>query len=416
MEKEKIIIAGGGVIGLSAAYYLQKRNYDITIIDDGDITDNCSFGNMGLLAPSDFVPLASPAAIAEGLKSLLNRASPVYIKPRLNLAFLNWAFRFYKCSTQQNVDKNTPHLKNLLNLSRRLINEIRDDIGDVFEMEEIGCMQMYRSQKLYEEKLRTADAQAASGIVVERLNREKLQKREPDVELDIYGALLFKSDAHLHPGKFMIAMKNYLEKKGVNFQLNTRVTGFEKNGKTIQSVITDKGIFKADSILLSTGSWLPQLAKKVGINLLLEAGKGYSYTYDHVEKNIRYPALLIDAHCAITPWNHLLRIGGTMEFSGINHKILINRMHNIYNAVKLFYPGLKIGFPSKDKIWTGLRPVTPDGLPYIGNTKNFDNLFIAGGHAMLGISQGAATGKIISDLVERTVPEIDISAFKVERF
>jgi D-amino-acid dehydrogenase len=413
---KKIIIVGGGVIGLCAAYYLQKRNHDITIIDSGDITDNCSFGNMGLLAPSDFVPLASPAAIAEGLKSLLNRASPVYIKPRLNLAFLNWALQFYKSSTRQNVEKNTPHLKNLLNLSRKLINEIRDDIGDVFEMEEIGCMQMYRSQKLYEEKLRMADTQKELGPEVERLNREELQKMEPDVELDIYGALLFKSDAHLHPGKFMIAMKDYLEKKGVAFQLNTNVKGFEKNKKTIKSVITDKGIFSADSILLSTGSWLPQLAKKLGINLPLQAGKGYSYTYDHLEKNIRYPALLMDAHCAVTPWNHTLRIGGTMEFSGINNKILINRMYNIYNSVKLFYPGLKINFPPKDKIWTGLRPVSPDGLPYIGNIENFDNLFLAGGHAMLGISQGAATGKIISDLVEKTAPEIDISAFRVERF
>jgi D-amino-acid dehydrogenase len=416
MKKEKIIIVGGGVIGLSAAYYLQKRNYEITVIDDGDITDNCSFGNMGLLAPSDFVPLASPAAIAEGLRSLLNRASPVYIKPRLNFTFLNWALQFYKSSTQQNVEKNSPNLKNLLNLSRKLINEIRDDIGDIFEMQEIGCMQMYRSQKLYEQKLRIADAQEGSGPEVERLNREELQKREPDVELDIYGALLFKSDAHLHPGKFMVAMKNYLKKKGVNFQLNSIVTGFEKNGKTIRSVITDKGIFSSDSILLSTGSWLPQLAKKVGINLLLQAGKGYSYTYDHVEKNLRYPALLMDAHCAITPWKNAVRIGGTMEFSGINHKVLINRMHKIYHSVKLFYPGLKIDFPSKDKIWTGLRPVTPDGLPYIGDAKNFDNLFIAGGHAMLGISQGAATGKIISDLVERRAPEIDISAFRIERF
>lgn len=415
-KKEKIIIVGGGVIGLSAAYYLQKRNHDITIIDDGDITNNCSFGNMGLLAPSDFVPLASPGAIAEGLRSLLNRASPVYIKPRLNLAFLKWALQFYKSSTQQNVDKNIPHLKNLLNLSRKLTNEIRDDIGDVFEMQEIGCMQMYHSQKLYEDKLRIVDAQRSSEIIVERLDREEVQKREPDVELDVYGGFLFKSDGHLHPGKFMIAMKNFLEKTGVTFQLNTKVTGFEKDQKTIRSVITDKGTFSADNILLCTGSWLPQLAKKLGIDLLLQAGKGYSYTYDHVEKNIRYPALLMDAHCAITPWNHALRIGGTMEFSGINSKILINRMHNIYNAVKLFYPGLKIDLPPQDKIWTGLRPVTPDGLPYIGKAENFNNLFFAGGHAMLGISQAAATGKIINDLIEKTTPEIDIRAFSIKRF
>ncbi|MEO5648820.1 MAG: FAD-dependent oxidoreductase [Ginsengibacter sp.] len=415
-KSSKIIIVGGGVIGLTAAYYLVKKNYEVTIIDRGDITDNCSFGNMGLLAPSDFVPLASPGAIAEGLKSMLNRSSPVYIKPRLNLAFLQWALKFYKNSTQKNVDKNIPHLKQLLNFSRRLINDIRDEIGDVFDMEEIGCMQMCRSQKFYEEKLKNADAGEKSGLVVERFNRQELQKREPDVELDIYGAVLFKSDGHLHPGKFMVAMKNYLEKKGVSFQLNTTVTGFKKNKKNIESVITDKGIFRGTEVLLCTGTWLPQLAKQLGLTLLIQAGKGYSYTYDYVEKNIRYPAILVDAHCAITPWKHALRIGGTMEFSGINNRILINRIHGIYNSVKLFYPGLKINFPTEDKIWTGLRPVSADGLPYIGKAGKFENLLIAGGHAMLGISQGAATGRIISDLVERTTPEIDISAFKVSRF
>ena len=415
-DPEKIIIVGGGINGLCAAYYLQKKNYNVTVIDSGNITNNCSFGNMGFLSPSHFVPLASPGVVTEGLKHMLSSTSPFYIKPRLNLSFLQWALKFYKNSTQKIVDKNAPHLSDLLNLSRRLMNEIRDDIGDVFDMEEIGCMMMCREQKTYEEELKVADTAEKFGLVVERLNREELQKREPDVELDIYGAVLFKDDAHIHPGKFMSAMKNYLEKNGVVFQLDTEVTGFKKNNKTIQAVITDKGVFSGTEILLSAGSWLPQLAKMLGITLLLEGGKGYSYTYDYVEKNIRYPAILVDGRCAITPWKHKLRIGGTMEFSGINNKVLINRMQGIYNSVKLFYPGLKIDFPPKDKIWTGLRPVTPDGLPYIGMVDNFENLLVAGGQAMLGISEGAATGKIISDIVEKRSTPIDISAFKVGRF
>jgi D-amino-acid dehydrogenase len=416
MKNEKIIIVGGGVNGLCAAYYLQKRNYDVTVIDSGDISNNCSFGNMGFLSPSHFIPLASPGVVAEGLKHMMSSTSPFYMKPRLNLPFLQWALKFYKNSTQKIVDKNSPHLSELLNLSRRLMNEIRDDIGDVFEMEEIGCMMMCRQQKTYEEELKVADAGEKLGLSVERLNRQELQDREPDVELDIYGAVLFKDDAHIHPGKFMVAMKNYLEQKGVNFQLNTTVTGFKKNKKSVEAVITDKGDFIGSEIVLSPGSWLPQVAKMLGITLFLEGGKGYSYTYDYVEKNIRYPAILVDGRCAITPWKHELRIGGTMEFSGINNKVLINRMQGIYNSIKLFYPGLKIDFPPKDKIWTGLRPVTPDGLPYIGKAGNFDNLLIAGGHAMLGISEGAATGKIISDIVEKRSTPIDITAFKVERF
>ena len=413
---KKIIIVGGGINGLCAAYYLQKRNFEITLIDSGDISSNCSFGNMGFLSPSHFVPLASPGIISEGLKYMLSSTSPFYIKPRLNLPFMQWAFKFYKNSNQKTVEKNAPYLSELLNLSRRLMDEIREDIGDVFDMEEIGCMMMCQQQKTFEEELKVADAARKLNLNIEIINRDELQKREPDVELNIYGAVLFKDDAHIHPGKFMIEMKHYLEKNGVNFQLNTTVNGFKKNSQTIDGVITDKVKITGDKIVLSAGSWLPQLAKMLGITLLLEGGKGYSYTYDHVEKNIRYPAILVDGRCAITPWKHQLRIGGTMEFSGINNKVLIKRMEGIYNSVKSFYPGLQIEFPPKDKIWTGLRPVTPDGLPYIGEVKKFDNVLVSGGNAMLGISQGAAAGLIISDIIENKNTPIDINAFRVERF
>lgn len=414
---EKIVIVGGGVNGLCAAYFLQKRKcFDITVIDRGDISDNCSFGNMGFLSPSHFIPLASPGVISEGLKYMLSSTSPFYIKPRLNLPFIQWAIKFYQNSNQETVEKNAPHLSKLLNLSRRLMNEIRDDIGDVFDMEEIGCMMMCHSQKAFEEELHVADAAKKLKLDVEILNREELQKKEPDVELDIYGAVLFKDDAHIHPGRFMGAMKNYLERQGVKFQLHTNVSAFTKNHKKIEQVITDKGTFNADEIILSGGTWLPGIAKKAGVTLLIEGGKGYSYTYEYLEKNIRYPAILVDGRCAVTPWGKTLRIGGTMEFSGINNKVLIKRMEGIYNSVKKFYPGLKINFPPKDKIWTGLRPVSPDGLPYIGKAGNYENLLISGGNAMLGISEGAAAGQIISDLIEKRSTPIDISAFKVERF
>jgi D-amino-acid dehydrogenase len=332
------------------------------------------------------------------------------------LSFLQWALKFYRNSTQKTAEKNAPHLSAILNLSRRLMNEIRDDIGDVFDMEEIGCMMMCHTKKAFEEELKLADAAKKFKLEVEILNREELQKREPDVELDIYGAVLFKDDAHIQPGKFMVAMRDYLEKNGVHFQLNTTVTGFKRNHTRIEEVITDRGTFTADDIVLSGGSWLPVLAKMAGIHLLLEGGKGYSYTYDHVEKNIRYPAILVDGRCAITPWKHSLRIGGTMEFSGLNDKVLINRMQGIYNSIKLFYPGLQIDFPPRNKIWTGLRPVTPDGLPYIGKAGKYENLLLAGGHAMLGISEGAATGQIISDIIEKRSTPIDISAFRPDRF
>lgn len=413
---KKIIIVGGGINGLCAAYYLQKENYQVTVIDRGDISNNCSFGNMGFLSPSHFVPLASPGIIAEGLKYMLSSTSPFYIKPRLDSGFIRWALKFYKSSNQKTVERHARPLSDLLNLSRRLMNDIRDEIGDVFDMEEIGCMMMCHTAGAFEDELKLLEGAKKLHLEVEVLNRQQLQDREPDVELDIYGALLFKDDAHIHPGKFMVALKNYLQQKGVTFQLHTEVIDFKRNHRKIESVITDKGDFTADDIILSPGSWLPEVAKKAGIKILLQGGKGYSYTYDHVEKNIRYPAILVDGRCAITPWKHTLRIGGTMEFSGNNDNVLVKRMEGIYNSVKRFYPGLKIDFPPKDKIWTGLRPVSPDGMPYIGYAGNYENLLVSGGNAMLGISEGAAAGLIIADILGGRKMPVDISTFNVNRF
>ncbi len=414
--KEKITIIGGGVIGLNCAYYLQKEGYAVTVIERGDITNGCSFGNMGYFSPSHFIPLASPGIIAEGLRFMLNSSSPFYIKPRISSSLMQWAYHFYKNSNASTVVKNAPYLNNILQLSRQLINDIRDEIGDSFLMEEKGCLMMCREQKSLDHEFHLADDAEKFGLKVERLNKQQVQALEPDVELNVTGAVLFKDDCHVNPGKFMFALKNNLEKKGVQFQLNTTVTGFEKTGKKVSAIITSKGKYECEELIVATGSWLPAVAKMMGIKLLLQPGKGYSYTYKHVEKNIRYPAILIEGRCAMTPWANQLRIGGTMEISGINEKILPKRMKGIYDSVKDFYPDLQIDLPPTDKIWHGLRPVTPDGLPYIGKYKQFENVVIAGGHAMLGVSLATGTGKLVSEIVQRKDPTIDISAFRIERF
>jgi len=412
----KITIIGGGIIGLCSAYYLQKEGYSVTIIERGDITDGCSFGNMGYMSPSHFVPLASPGIIAEGFKHMLSSSSPFYIKPRLNWDLMQWGWHFWKSSNSATVKKNAPHLNNLLQLSRGLINDMRNEIGDVFNMEEKGCLMMCKQQKTLDHEFHLADDAEKFGLKVDRLQKKDVQKLEPDVELNVAGAVLFKDDCHFNPGKMMVALKSYLEKKAVQFQLNTTVTGFEKSNNSITAVITNKGKFDCEQLIVATGSWLPVVAKMMGIRLLLQPGKGYSHTYQHVEKNIKYPAILVDGRCAITPWGHQLRIGGTMELSGINNKVLINRMQGIYDSARDFYPGLQIDFPPADKIWNGLRPVTPDGLPYIDRTVAYKNVIFAGGHAMLGISEGTGTGKLVCEMIQSKPTSITMEAFKLTRF
>ena len=148
----------------------------------------------------------------------------------------------------------------------------------------------------------------------------------------------------------------------------------------------------------------------------MQAGKGYSITYENVERNLHYPAILVDDRVAMTPMGNDLRMGGTMEISGINNNILIKRVHAIFNAAKNYYPNLKVEFPATNEIWSGLRPLTPDGLPYIGRHSKFSNLTLAGGHAMLGLSLAAATGKLVEEIINNKKTSIDCSAFGVERF
>jgi D-amino-acid dehydrogenase len=410
------IIVGGGIIGLYSAYYLQKEGHSVTVIERGDITDGCSFGNMGFMSPSHFIPLASPGIIKEGLKYMLSSSSPFYIKPRLNIELMQWAWHFYKNSTASHVNKSVPHLNNLLQLSRSLINDIRTQVGNSFDMEEKGCFMLCKQKTTLEHEFLMADEAEKLGLLVERLNAAQVQSLEPDVELNVAGAVLFKDDCHFHPGKLIIALKQYLEKQGVEFQLNCTVSGFEKKNNIVNAVITNKGKFNCDNLVIATGSWLPVVSKMLGIHLLLQPGKGYSYTYDDVEKNIKYPAILVDGRCAITPWGNRLRIGGTMELSGINNNVLVKRMQGVYDAAKAFYPGLQIDFPPVDKIWNGLRPVSPDGLPYIGRTAEYSNVIIAGGHAMMGLSLGTGTGLLVSQLLGNKKTEMDISAFNLKRF
>jgi D-amino-acid dehydrogenase len=220
----------------------------------------------------------------------------------------------------------------------------------------------------------------------------------------------------MHPGDFMGTLKAHLQKAGVKLQLNTTVTGFEKKGNTVTAVITNQGKFDCSQLVLASGSWLPVVSEKLGVSLLLQAGKGYSMTYENIQRNLRHPAILVDKRVAMTPMGADLRMGGTMEISGLNSPLLIKRAYAIYNGARAYYPDLPVEVMPKEKIWYGLRPLTPDGLPYIGHHSKYANLVIAGGHAMLGLSLAAATGKLVEELVAKKKTTIDVTAFRPERF
>jgi len=411
-----VTIIGGGVIGLCTAYYLDKAGYDVTVLDRGRITDGCSFGNMGYVSPSHFIPLATPGIVSQGLRWMLSSSSPFYIKPRLSPDLIRWGFNFWKKANAKTVEKNTPHLNNLLQLSRHLMKDIRKDIPGEFEMIEKGCWMLYKTEKTGDHEKHLAEQAEKLGLRTIICDQQQVQNYETQVEVDVAGGVLYLDDCHIDSAKFMQVMFEYLKERRVRFWLDTQVNGFEKRKGRIIKVLTNHGDILVDELVIANGSWMGKISKQLGITMLMQPGKGYSIVYDGLEKNLQYPSILVDDRTATTPIGKWLRIGGTMELSGHNNRILPKRVMAIYNAFKKYYPGMHLPQPDIKKPWFGYRPVTPDGMPYIGRHSSFDNLVYAGGHAMLGVSAAAGTGQLVKEIISREKPVIELTAFNPERF
>lgn len=412
----KAVIIGGGIIGLSSAYYLNRSGWDVTVIDQTDLSDSCSYGNLGMIVPSHFVPLAAPGILSQGLRWMLDNKSPFYIRPSLDPALISWGLKFMRSATKAKVEYAAAYLRDINLYSRSLYEELSNEPGFSFSLEKKGILMYYKTEAVGDEEVHLAEKAKSMGLDVEALNKEQVQELEPATELDILGAVHYRCDAHLYPNQLIKNLLEALPGKGVRILDKTSVQSFGRTGKKITSVQTGKEQIDADLFVFANGSWLPQLAKQAGIHISLMPGKGYTVTYDEPQYKLNVPAILCEARVAITPMNGKMRYGGTMEINKINDDINMNRVEGIINSVSKYFPSMQLSMPQKKDVWYGLRPCSPDGLPYIGPTRKLDNVLIAGGHAMMGLSLGPATGSIIADLANGRKPGVKIEAFSPDRF
>lgn len=412
----KAIIIGGGVIGLCSAYYLRQYGWNVTVFDNSNEKINCSYGNLGMIVPSHFVPLASPGIVAKGLRWMLNSKSPFYVKPSLDFNLISWGLKFIKNSTAENVERAALPLLELNLFSKKLYKELNKEPDFDFALEEKGILMYYKTEKVAEEELHLANKAKSMGVDAVVLNKEEVQQLEPGTELDILGAVHYRCDAHLYPNKLIPQLIEHLQLAGVDVQTNNPVKKIVAEKGKIKKIITSKEEYEADVFVLANGAWLSQLSRTVGLNIPLMPGKGYTFTYDHPEKKLNVPAILCEARVAITPMNGHMRYGGTMEIGAPNNKINLNRVEGIVESISNYFPAINLDVPEEKDIWYGFRPCSPDGLPYIGRSSKIENLFISGGHSMMGLSLGPATGKIIADLANGEKPEVDIKAFDPERY
>ena len=411
---KKIIIIGGGIIGLSTAYYLQKEGHQVTVIDKSDFSSGASYVNAGYITPSHIIPLSAPGMITKGIKWMFNSSSPFYVKPRLDKDFLEWSWLFKKSATKAKVQKAIPVIKDINLLSRSLYESMKTEVDFEFFYQHKGLLMYYKTDKAGEEEWKVGQKAIDLGLKVENLSKEDVKKIEPNVDLDIRGAVYYHSDAHMTPNEFMPQLKSYLEKKGVIILGNEEVLDIDLSANQIKSIRIKNKELKADEFVIATGAWTQNFVKKLGLSILIQAGKGYRIN-SYKETKISIPAILMEAKVAVTPMNGFTRFAGTMEIDDINHNINSVRVQAIAKAAESYYPSLTITTEEKENAQCGLRPCSPDGLPYIGKTSKYKNLTIASGHAMMGWSLGPATGKLVSEIISEKKPSLDLAPFSVDR-
>ncbi len=411
-----VLIIGGGVVGQSCAWFLQRTGHAVTLVDQGDLISNCSTGNAGYICPSHVVPLAAPGMVRKGLRMMFDPRAPFYIRPRIDPVLWRWTWLFLRHANHRHLMASREALARLSLYSQQSLEAILQETGIDAAYEREGLLMACRSKKHLAEECAESEHAKAVGMAVEILSAEAVREMNPDLDLDTVGGVWYPGDTHFSPGRYLSGLQAALERSGVQILPDTRVTGMEERGGRIVSVQTGGGEIQADEVILSSGAWSGELMRSIGLRLPVQGAKGYSFTLEHPPVLPRHPFILADHKVAVTPMGDRLRFAGTLELAG--HDLSINpvRVERILEVVRECLPAFREYDFSGIQPWSGLRPCSPDGLPYIGRWPGMHNLTLATGHAMLGMTLGAGTGQLIADILNEEEPHLPLAPFRADRF
>ena len=409
-----IAIIGGGVIGVCSAYYLAQSGLKVLLIEKGELASGCSSGNGGLIVPSHAMPLASPGALGNGLRWLLDSESPFYIKPRLDLDLISWLIRFALASRHESMMRSLPVLRDLLLASRALYDELSQHINSDFGFEGNGSLQVFLSEQGLKGGVEEAHLLETFDIPIQVMSAAQVCSLEPALLPSVVGGVYYPRDAHIDPFRFVAALAEKAKELGAEILTGTEVLGLETEGEKILVVKTTRGEIRPHKVLLAAGSWSPEIARALRLKIPIQAAKGYSITFEKPAVSPKISLLFGEARSVVNPLKDGLRLAGTLELAGMDFSINMRRVAAIRKGAERYLPGLDQARVLE--IWRGLRPCTPDGLPIISRSDAFEDLFIAAGHAMLGMSLGPITGKLVSQLVNEEKTDFNLAPFRIRRF
>lgn len=414
--KDDVMILGGGAVGACTAYYLKKHGISVTLIERDRIGEACSSGNAGLISPSHYIPLASPGVITKGIRWLMDPGSPFYIQPRWSWDLFRWLLRFRSACSESRVRRSAPALHSLLQLSRSLISEYAREHPNDFGYAENGLLTVCQTEEGLAEEKHAAEVGRELGIDVRVLDVDGIRQIEPDVRVNAIGGLFYPQDAHMEPAYFMRNLKDRLVDMGVTIMEDTEAFYFKTSTERGVDLMTSQGVCSARHVVVALGSWSPGLMGSLNVSLPVQPGKGYSITLDHQPLKMKTPFILAEARVVLTPMAGKLRLAGTMELSGINLDIRPRRVQAIVDSAARYFPDFNPDSVRTYPAWTGMRPLSPDGLPFIGHFAKYPNIIAATGHSMLGMTLAPATGKLITEIISGVPTSVPTAPFSPTRF
>ena len=412
--EDRVIVVGGGVIGAACAHYLRQTGRPVTLIEQGQFGSGCSHGNCGFVCPSHVLPLAAPGALRSALKTLLARNSPLKVRWRLDPALWGWFWQFARHCNARDMLAAGRAIQALLVSSRSLYDELLRTTLTEVEWETNGLLFVFRTQAAMEHYASTDELlRREFNLGAQRYDGAALCDLEPALKPGCAGAWHYTSDAQLRPDRLMLAWRQALDAQGVEIREQCELRELVIDRHQVRRVVTNHGDIAADQVVIATGAWTPRLRKMLRCRIPIQPGKGYSLTMPRPAICPRLPMIFEEHRVAITPFESAYRIGSTMEFAGYDTSLNPDRLRLLREAAAIY-----LREPFAEPVlesWYGWRPMTPDSIPYIGTVRGVDNLFLAAGHGMLGVSMSPATGRLVAELISGQTPHIDPKPYGLGR-
>ena len=411
----RAIVIGGGIIGTACAYSLTKAGWDVTVVEGGKFGKGSSSGNCGLVCPSHVLPLAEPGAVGKTLQTLFRKDSPFLIRPRFDPALWTWLLNFARRCNEGDMMQAARGIQALLESSLMLYHEIVERESLDCEWETRGLLFVYRTPSEMDKYAETDKLLGESfHCMAKRFDGEDVVDLEPALKPGLAGGWYYEDDAHLRPDKLLASWRRVLEAEGVTIREDCGVSGFGRASGRAGALETDQGELSADAFVVATGALTPRLSRHLGCRIPIQPGKGYSITMPRPASCPSIPLIFPEHRVAATPFQSGYRLGSTMEFAGYDTRIDPSRLQLLKDGA---IPYLREPYcdPVEEE-WYGWRPMTYDGLPIIDRSPAMDNVLIAAGHNMLGLSMAPATGKLVAELLGGDRPHIDPTPYRVSRF